>query len=572
MLSPDILGQAIRKEGSVRGYALYALGLITALRDRTVEISLDATFGTNNSGHDLFAVLAEVNGTGVPLLYLLLDTKDMRGDGRRIEMLSEVLAMLKGMGVSPSFVGCDKEAAEIKAIGQVWPDAKVQLCYWHVRRALRQRLGNGKATMTNQYDAYEAAATVPGLDVCWGVAERRRHRTELCTCPSRRTPTADDPNALNLTWDKAARLELPKEQNEALVEFVCRHYNAHPLFPSISGASMTAEQLRVQAATEAYQFCKAKGWARVWAYLWTNWYRSDEWKLWARSASPTIPVLKTTMICESHWRVVKHDYLHNFARPRIDHVAHIIRTRLIPHMVRRLQALLQGQTRMVTPSWKRELVTAWREAEQRDTVSDEAITRYKTCIHTWTCACESFLQSRFLICKHLVQTVNHMSTADIKAMERHREPPFWTHPALSSARPEQPCGQGCGIGVVRDAAGDPSAGEGEEDPNDGADDEGDVDENGDVNRDGVEEDAELEPSVTEKFEEAALMLTRMAKLLEREQPWSSRPFIDAFLRHNRQNFKLLEDDERRLSRQSMALTWGNSRHQASMYLRGDDAV
>ncbi|KAE8218322.1 hypothetical protein CF319_g7780 [Tilletia indica] len=169
VLSPRVLGQAIKKEGSVRGYALFALGLIAKLRDRTVEISLDATFGTNSSGHDLFAVLAEVDGTGVPLMYLLLDTKDMRGDGRRIEILSQVLAMLKGMGISPLFVGCDKESAELRAIGQVWPDAKIQLCYWHVRRALRQRLGNGKATMTNHYDAYEAKATVPGLDRIHGL-------------------------------------------------------------------------------------------------------------------------------------------------------------------------------------------------------------------------------------------------------------------------------------------------------------------------------------------------------------------------------------------------------------------
>ncbi|KAL9931596.1 hypothetical protein V8E36_009593 [Tilletia maclaganii] len=62
---------------------------------------------------------------------------------------------------------------------------------------------------------------------------------------------------------KAGCLELPKEQNEAMVDFVCRHFNMHTLLPTISGATLTAEQLRVQAATETYQYCHARGWARL---------------------------------------------------------------------------------------------------------------------------------------------------------------------------------------------------------------------------------------------------------------------------------------------------------------------
>ncbi|KAE8180691.1 hypothetical protein CF328_g9082 [Tilletia controversa] len=185
IVSSHMVGQTVSSEGGIRGIALYAFGIIAALRGQVVEVSLDATFGTNSSGHDLFAVMAELNGTGAPLMYFLLDTKDMKGDVRRIEMLVHVLGMLKGMGIAPRFVGCDKEAAEINAIGQVWPEAKVQLCYWHVRRALRQRFGNGKATGTNTYDAFEAAQTVQDLEVCWGVCERRRHDIRLCRCESR---------------------------------------------------------------------------------------------------------------------------------------------------------------------------------------------------------------------------------------------------------------------------------------------------------------------------------------------------------------------------------------------------
>ncbi|KAE8209902.1 hypothetical protein CF327_g6166 [Tilletia walkeri] len=162
-----------------------------------------------------------------------------------------------------------------------------------------------------------------------------------------------------------------------------------------------------------------------------------------------------------------------------------------------------------------------------------------------------------------------MSTADLKTMKRHREPPFWTHPQLGSSQPEQRCGQGCDVGDVPLPVDER---EGDE-PDDGEGDEGHAAENeGNANGEWSEDEEEQEPLVNERFETATLMLTRMKKLLEREQPWSSRPFIEAFLRSNRQNLKLLEDDDKRLARQTIGMTWQNNRNPASMYLRGEEPV
>ncbi|KIJ31166.1 hypothetical protein M422DRAFT_36329 [Sphaerobolus stellatus SS14] len=36
--------------------------------------------------------------------------------------------------------------------------------------------------------------------------------------------------------------------------------------------------------------------------LWNRWYTPNQWKLWARSANPAIPRIKTTMIVESLWQ------------------------------------------------------------------------------------------------------------------------------------------------------------------------------------------------------------------------------------------------------------------------------
>jgi hypothetical protein len=53
----------------VRGLAFYISDAIGTLTTRAKELAMDATFGTNNAGMDMFAVLAEVEGTGVPLAY-----------------------------------------------------------------------------------------------------------------------------------------------------------------------------------------------------------------------------------------------------------------------------------------------------------------------------------------------------------------------------------------------------------------------------------------------------------------------------------------------------------------------
>ncbi|KAI0994087.1 hypothetical protein K3495_g14096, partial [Podosphaera aphanis] len=55
-----------------RALAIYIHASISNLAQNTKEIVIDATFGTNNAGMDLFAVLAEFDGTGTPLVYLFV--------------------------------------------------------------------------------------------------------------------------------------------------------------------------------------------------------------------------------------------------------------------------------------------------------------------------------------------------------------------------------------------------------------------------------------------------------------------------------------------------------------------
>jgi hypothetical protein len=62
----------------------------------------------------------------------------------------------------------------------------------------------------------------------------------------------------------------------------------------------------------------------AWAYLYRRWYTADMWKLWARSVVEHIPNGKSTMMIESHWRVLKRNHLYLNNRPRLDYLVYVI--------------------------------------------------------------------------------------------------------------------------------------------------------------------------------------------------------------------------------------------------------
>ncbi|KAE8181682.1 hypothetical protein CF328_g8764, partial [Tilletia controversa] len=285
--SANVSARLIESHGQVRGMMLLAEGLIETLAASTIEISMDGTFGTNNAGHELLGVLAEMDGTGVPLAYCFLDTRDLPEDGCKINIIKEVLNALKDRGIDPQFVGCDKDSAEIAAFRSVWPQSKIQLCYWHVLRAVRQRLASSIATSTKQYHAFEVTSIVPGVETCWGSTKGNRHDKRLCRCACKLQVEK---------WDKQGKMECSKEESVIIIQLISRHFNEHTSFPTLLGTYLTVDELHRKQAKEAYDICRAKDWARVWAYLWVNWYCKEEWILWARGAGEKIPILKSTMV------------------------------------------------------------------------------------------------------------------------------------------------------------------------------------------------------------------------------------------------------------------------------------
>jgi hypothetical protein len=157
--------------GNLRAIAFYVSDSISSLACCAKELSMDATFGTNNMVMDLFAVLAEVDGTGVLLAYCFTQLfKDNDRGVRRTEpgalkaILEQFLRPLQASGFNPTFFGTDKDISEISAIRQIWPGTTIQLCYWHARRAVRTKLTSSRETNAQgDYKPSEAQAVIPDL-------------------------------------------------------------------------------------------------------------------------------------------------------------------------------------------------------------------------------------------------------------------------------------------------------------------------------------------------------------------------------------------------------------------------
>ncbi|KAL0960321.1 hypothetical protein HGRIS_011945 [Hohenbuehelia grisea] len=118
-----------------------------------------------------------------------------------------------------------------------------------------------------------------------------------------------DPN--EQTKSEAGSIEqvfCPRESREGIIDMMEAHLCAHPLIDGYAHPS--AASIRKWAVRQMYLFCHTHDLREAWAYLWENWYCSGRWELWARAANDRkIPVLKTTMMLESHWRRIKHDFL-----------------------------------------------------------------------------------------------------------------------------------------------------------------------------------------------------------------------------------------------------------------------
>ncbi|KAK9335054.1 hypothetical protein V1521DRAFT_124143 [Lipomyces starkeyi] len=129
-----------------------------------------------------------------------------------------------------------------------------------------------------------------------------------------------------------------------------RHLLRHPLLPKpvfdTDGATppdslqfQSYEEIHSSSIREMLEYCKSINQPRLFRYFWSNWYRpgfrnfGSRWEIASLCGRPgfnaIIPISRTTMRLESHWRILKKDYGSRFIKPRLDVLVYIICSGLV---------------------------------------------------------------------------------------------------------------------------------------------------------------------------------------------------------------------------------------------------
>jgi hypothetical protein len=114
----------------------------------------------------------------------------------------------------------------------------------------------------------------------------------------------------------------------------------------------------------------------------------------------------------------------------------ILVTKLAPQYYRKLDLILHKIPRHREPaSWRKAFKKEWKRCSIA-AINGPVEEKYRPNTHLWVCSCPYFVRSRFLVCKHLVQSVEPVPPAFFWEVRRRRTRPFWKHRSLIPLNPE----------------------------------------------------------------------------------------------------------------------------------------
>ncbi|PKY41406.1 hypothetical protein RhiirA4_454982 [Rhizophagus irregularis] len=115
-----------------------------------------------------------------------------------------------------------------------------------------------------------------------------------------------------------------------------------------------------------------------------------------------MPLARTTIITESHWRVLKYNYKYNYNQPCLDQLTQILVEQLVPDFDLKMT---QYHTKHSFPAWWQTFKKDWDKAVNTN-IEFAMDKRHHIDTINWICSCPAYFCSPYLLCKHLVAKKN----------------------------------------------------------------------------------------------------------------------------------------------------------------------
>ncbi|KAI1003349.1 hypothetical protein K3495_g4858 [Podosphaera aphanis] len=222
-----------------------------------------------------------------------------------------------------------------------------------------------------------------------------------------------------------------------------------------------------------------------------------------------------------------------------------------------MSAIIENSNNNYKPAWRKAFKRQWKDL-QSCKFDPQSLLRYRTDPSNWTCACEAYLLSLFLICRHIIHCFENISDKlkFFSEVRRQRYSPFRVHEKLVPhpqyrtsvtticAASEINCRSKTEPGVL-----DLEDWEDEE-----LQDEDDLD------------DSDDETSKTDTCDIMSVV-EFLQDILREQKEMGNTQFLEEFIASKVPNETLLREIQERKRKRTMLKTWPFYKHPATMYYR-----
>ena len=226
--------------------------------DTFKTVVTDATYNTNVLKYELYGIMGIIDGTAFPLSYILVAA----GKNRPItKILAGWFAALKMYGLNnvKNFL-TDKDMAQINAALLNWPNICIQLCLWHMKRAVEQHLSSRKQVTQMRYNAQEAYEQCSVIDPNW--------QPVVFQSVNFSNSTNDNTKIKQTKSKSSSQILCLKHHRDAIIQQMEQHFHRHMLIPTFDKEFITdPKEIWIRCVREMFQFCHSNNLEMAWVYL-----------------------------------------------------------------------------------------------------------------------------------------------------------------------------------------------------------------------------------------------------------------------------------------------------------------